>query len=306
MEPPSRPPKPYRTIAQQVVRLESRGMAIDDTEHATDCLRRIGYYRLAGYWRPFQINRPDEPEKFARNADFSKVLALYLFDKRLRLVLLDALERVEIAFRAEISYHMGSKDRLAHQNQALLNPRAAARHYDKWLSAHNRDIEKSHEPFVKHHQDYYGGEIPIWAASELWSFGGLSKFYAMMRRADQLAVAARFGVEDARLMVSWLLGISIARNIAAHHSRLWNRRVWRLSSTFPGAHSPPTLPDGHSQNKIYPVLCAIVYLVRHITPGSRWPHRLREMLLELNPKTGRNLSEMGFPPDWAQSPFWQQ
>ena len=291
-----------------MARLQSRRMVMDDSDHAADCLRRIGYYRLSGYWRPFRAGRPDEPKEFFPDTDFSKVLALYLFDKRLRLVLLDALERIEIAFRSEIAYHIGSKDRLAHQNKVLLNPKAAEKHYDKWLAECNREVRKSNEPFVQHHRVYYDDEIPIWVATELWSFGKLSKFYSMMRGDDQKAVSSRFGVENVNLMERWLYAMAFVRNIAAHHKRLWNRgAIGRLSpkGAFPGAHNPPVLPDGRSYNRVYPVLCAIVFLVRQITPGSRWPHRLREMLLELNPKTGRDLSEMGFPPDWAQSPFWQ-
>ena len=305
---PARPPKPHLTISDQVAQLQNRGMAITDSDHIADCLRRIGYYRLAGYWRPFQINRPDESEKFSPDTDFPKVLALYLFDKRLRLALLDALERIEIALRTEIAYHMGSKDRLAHQNKELLNPKGVKRHYDKWRAEYNREVKKSREPFVKHHHVYYDGEIPIWVATELWSFGRLSRFYGMMRGDDQKAVSRQFGVENVNLMERWLYAMTFVRNIAAHHNRLWNRAaIGRLSPTdaFPGAHNPPLLPDGHSHNKIYPVLCAIVFLVRQITPNSQWPHRLREMLLELNPKTGRSLSEMGFPPDWARSSFWR-
>lgn len=281
-------------------------MLFSEPEHAADYLRRIGYYRLSGYWKPFIA--PDNSENFSLGTTFSDVLALYLFDKRLRLILLDALERIEITFRAEISYHMGSKDRLAHQNKQLLNPKPAAIHYDKWLSTHSHAIERSRAPFVRHHRDRYDGKMPIWAASELWSFGGLSKFYSMMRRADQHVVADRFGVEDAKLMANWLHAMTNPRNIAAHHGRLWNCEVKNLSPKrrFPSVLKPPMLPDGRSYHKLYPILCIMVYLVRQITPGSQWPHRLREMLLELNPKTGRSLSEMGFPPDWAQSPFWRQ
>lgn len=306
-----RPPKPHLSISGQLALLESRGMRIPDPDYAAECLRRAGYYRLSGYWKPFQADPRGASEQFAPGAAFPDVAALYVFDKRLRLDLLDALERIEIAFRAEIAHHMGAKHPLAHRRESLLRPKAAEKHAE-WLAAHDREAMKSREPFVKHHREHYGGELPIWAAAELWSFGGLSKFYAMMRGADQRAVAARFGVENERLMENWLRGMAFVRNTAAHHGRLWNRgSIGRLSPRGmgkpPSGFNPPTLPGAQSHDRIYPVLCAIVFLVRQILPDSGWPGRLRKLLLTKFPKdSGRRLSEMGFPKKWENSPFWRE
>ena len=308
--PAKRPPKPHLKISEQLALLESRGMKIPDPAQAADCLRRVGYYRLSGYWKPFQADPRGASERFAADAGFPDVVALYVFDKRLRLMLLDALERIEIAFRAEIAHHMGALHPLAHRLESLLRPRNAAEHAE-WLAAHDREVNKSRENFVKHHREHYGGELPIWAAAELWSFGGLSRFYAMMRGADQRAVAARFGVENERLMENWLRGMAFVRNTAAHHGRLWNRgSIGRLSprgkGKFPDGFNPPMLPGGRSHNRLCAVLCAVVFLVRQILPRSRWPRRLRELLLKFPKGAGRNPGEMGFPRKWENSAFWRE
>ena len=94
-----RPPKPHLKISEQLALLASRGMKISNPDHAADCLRRIGYYRLSGYWKPFQADPGGKSEQFAPGASFPDILALYVFDKRLRLILLDAQERIEIALR---------------------------------------------------------------------------------------------------------------------------------------------------------------------------------------------------------------
>lgn len=303
-----RTPPAYLNPPEQIAHLQQHGMTITDLEHATDCVRRIGYYRLSGYWRPFQVNRPDKAEAFASDTQFANVLALYWFDKRLRFTLLDALEQIEIALRAQIAYHLGAKDPMAHQNKRLLNPEATAQHYDKWLAAYSRDVQQSYEPFIKHERDQHGGAIPIWVAIELWSFGRLSMFFTMMRGSDRRVVAAQFGVSNHRIMAGWLRAMAIVRNIAAHHSRLWNRAaIGRLpqKGEFPNEFNPPMLPDRRSYDRLYPVLCVIVFLTRQISPNSQWPRSLRSMLEQLHSKTGRSLREMGFPSNWEQSSFWR-
>ena len=309
--PVKRPPKPHLTIDRQLALLESRGMRIPDSAHAADCLRRVGYYRLSGYWKPFQVDPGGESERFVSGAAFSDAMALYVFDKHLRLALLDGLERIEIAFRAEISHHMGARHPLAHRRESLLRPESARMHAE-WLGARDRDAGESRERFAVHHREHYGGELPVWAAAELWSFGALSKFYAMMRGEDQRAVALRFGVENERLMAGWLRGMTFIRNAAAHHGRVWNRgSIGRLSprgmGNPPRGFNPPALPGGRSYNRLYAVLCAIVFLVRRILPGSEWPRRLRGLLLNKFPKApGRHLGEMGFPQGWENSAFWRE
>ncbi len=46
--------KPSTTATQQILQLQSRGMQIQDTKFAIECLHNIGYYRLSGYWFKFQ------------------------------------------------------------------------------------------------------------------------------------------------------------------------------------------------------------------------------------------------------------
>ncbi len=84
-------------------------MGITDPARAADYLKRIGYYRLSAYWYPFRRSslRPDAAGKpqavveddFRPGTEFAAVLALYVFDKKLRLLMLDALERIEIVSR---------------------------------------------------------------------------------------------------------------------------------------------------------------------------------------------------------------
>ena len=91
--------KPALTYGQQAAQLISRGL-LCDREELLRRLRSVSYYRLSGYWYPFR--RLDDT--FLEGTTLESVWRRYRFDRRLRLVVLDAIERVEICIRTELVY----------------------------------------------------------------------------------------------------------------------------------------------------------------------------------------------------------
>ena len=79
-------------------------------------------------------------------------------------------------------------------------------------------------PVVKHHNDKYGGSLPIWAAVEISTFGTMSKLYKNMLPADQAAIAKQFDLTPT-LLNSWLRAFVEVRNICAHYGRLYNKAL---------------------------------------------------------------------------------
>lgn len=59
------------------------------------------YYRLLVYMRPFQRTSAGPPT-IVPGTTFADVLGLYEFDRELRLLFLNAIERVEVALRCAI------------------------------------------------------------------------------------------------------------------------------------------------------------------------------------------------------------
>ena len=96
--------KPALTIEQQIDLLVSRGLTIPDRDKALHYLNYIGYHRLSGYFLTFQQNAPGvESHSFKKGVTFKDILDIYIFDRELRLLVMDAIERIEVAFRACIS-----------------------------------------------------------------------------------------------------------------------------------------------------------------------------------------------------------
>ena len=118
--------KPWMHLEEQLAILKSRGMNIDDDSKAISYLDKIGYYRLSGYWYPFRkINSKDNVVKtgkkkgtylkdirsdnFIENVYFKHIVDLYIFDKKLKMLCMDAIERIEISLKSRISYYLGEQ-----------------------------------------------------------------------------------------------------------------------------------------------------------------------------------------------------
>ena len=101
--------------------LESRGLITDNKRAALDYLERVGYYRLSGYWYNFRkmTGAQKRADEFIDSSYFEDAVKLYIFDKALRLLAMDALERIEMAVRVDIAYLLGKKDIYAHEKSEL-------------------------------------------------------------------------------------------------------------------------------------------------------------------------------------------
>lgn len=252
----AKPLKTWRSFSDQLAQLEQRGMVVEDKAAALDYLERIGYYRLSGYWYPMRaidqrssiaLGKAVRLDTFMPGSRFEDVVRLYVFDKRLRLSALDALERIEMAVRVDVAHLLGQRDPLAHENPSCLHGNFAKKRLAKgpdqgqtqhqvWLHKYQALLHRARkESFVQHHRQLYGA-MPIWVAIEVWDFGLLSKLFAGMKFADQQAIAAMYGAPDGQTFAQWLRSLNFIRNVSAHHSRLWNLNVVERAA------SPPAWP----------------------------------------------------------------
>lgn len=318
--------KPYLGIQEQLTLLEGRGMAITDRAKAGQYLERIGYYRLSGYWYPFRQSRPfsgpgDKPalqvlDDFRPGVEFGHVVDLYVFDKKLRLLFLDAIERIEVGVRVSIALLLGARDPWAHRNPAQLDGKFAKRisqgkkttsHWE-WFQRLDDAARRSHEDFVEHFKQKYSCPLPIWMAIELWDFGMLSRFLSGMRFHDRQAIAAKYGSAREELLTSWMRSINHVRNICAHHSRLWNRSP----SDQP---KPPKVGDialldhladnQRAQTRLYAVAAVMQFLLRTINPSTSWGFRLKQHMAGFPVGVpGIAVGDTGFPEGWENLPLW--
>ena len=99
--------KPAKTFAEQIELLKARGMQFANEQDAQFYLEQINYYRLGAYWLPFE--QTHSPHCFKPDTSFEQVLELYVFDRELRLLILDAIERLEVAVRTRFAYELAHR-----------------------------------------------------------------------------------------------------------------------------------------------------------------------------------------------------
>ncbi|NOQ52069.1 MAG: Abi family protein [Desulfuromonadaceae bacterium] len=290
--------KPPKTYDEQLDLLVERGLQVSDRPRAIHYLSHLNYYRLAAYWLPYEQDHTTH--QFRPGTDFNHILEHYIFDRELRLLILDAIERVEVSLRTQWAYHLAH----THGTHAHLDPnlfKARWRHRDN-VDSLKETVRRSSETFVRHFRRYDEDLPPVWVICEIMTFGQLSNWYANLRHgADRNAVAHMFNMDEVNL-TSFLHHLSIVRNHCAHHSRLWNREftfAWRLPNHRPGSLLPNfNRTDG---KRIYNTLVMLAYMMDIINPGHHWKKRLGELFTRYPQVFERS---MGFPADWRNRPIW--
>ncbi|ELB2903497.1 Abi family protein [Vibrio alginolyticus] len=289
--------KPFKEYDELVISLSDNGMVIPDAERAERKLSQVGYYRLSGFWYPcrkiefdddgnaIMLNRkPKRLDTFLPNTSFDEIFKLYTFDKRLRLLLLDAIERIEINLKTVLAHELGRTDELAYQNPDFINPAQLEDYYKgtqvknswvEWSGRQRSELSRSKEEYIVWHKQSKRS-MPIWVVVEAWSFGTLSKYYELLKRSHQNTIAQRLGVSNPSLLIRWLQELNILRNRCAHHTRVWNQ----TSNNAIGVPEGATTDDGiyfdrfalseDSRKKLYGLITVIWYLIQQIGPNSDW------------------------------------
>lgn len=207
------------TYEEQIIILKERKLIIPDEQSAINILQEINYYRLSAYFLSLKSGK-----NFKENVTFNQIHGLYKFDMKLRNLLLELLETIEIKFRTHIAYLIAHKyGSLGYlQSENFNNERL----HSEFMIEMRKGLNRKNELFIKHHHEKYGGKIPIWVAMEVSSFGLLSKLYANMKSVDKKLIAKYYNVPYV-FIENWLSVLSYIRNVCAHFARLYNKNLPR-------------------------------------------------------------------------------
>lgn len=293
--------KPALSYEQQLQQLIDRGLVCADRSVALHYLSHLNYYRLGAYWLAFEADHGSH--QFRPGSRFEDVLNLYIFDRELRLLVLDAIERLEVSVRTSWAYHLAhAHGPHAHLDPALFKPDHAKWGYSGERQALEEEVRRSPEVFIRHFRNKYEEPLPpVWATVELMTFGQLSRWSEnLLRRGDRNAIAKPYALDES-VFFSFLHHVSIIRNICAHHGRLWNRELtfkFRLPDRMPGLLVRSL--NREEPRRIYNALATLAYLLDGLSPGHQWKQRLLGLV-----ETHRiDARLMGFPEDFRKLPVW--
>ena len=246
---------------------------------------------------------------FQSSASWDDVLSVYVFDRKLRLLVMEAIERIEVAVRASWTNRLT----LAWGSHAHLDPDLFV---DPWnhaamLAKMATIIGKSDEIFVKHYRTKYTHPFmpPLWAVCETLTLGELSLWFAATKDQTVRAIVAKdVGVPTKEVLDSVLQVLSLVRNICAHHNRLWNRVFIAVPKSPAAGDLPlvaPAIADKTSRNRLYAAAAISAHLMTIIAPRSAWRTRLLDLMATFPAGPGIVRASSGFPDRLRDLPLLQ-
>lgn len=291
--------KPFRTLEEQADIILSRG-CVGEKADIIERLRFVNYYRFSGYLYPYRQEDPTslkKLEKFVPGTNFNDVWNTYRFDRRLRMLLLDAIERIEVALRTRVAY-LWSESTKNDSGACISNPQDAflirqKSFYPEFLKSVQKNYDNSSADCAIHHK--MNGfknvkDLPIWVFVEFMTFGNFRPLIDDgLPVCVKNALAKSFGLKNSKKLSSIVSLIREIRNACAHHSRVWNRS-WSYKPKSSAVPMPiaPVIPDcpgiafsSVSRNKTGYFLLLCDFLLRTIIPQSMWKSRLRVLCEEI-------------------------
>ena len=292
--------KTYQTPNDSIDILKARGLSITDEAKAQHYLSNIGYYRLSAYMFPL-LRMPKEEHIFKNGASFDKVMMLYRFDKKLRMLLFNEIEKIEVAVRCTIvnfGCEMTGNPFWITEARNFSNPGK----FSKTIHLVEEELNHSREDFVTHFKATYSNPYPpAWMLMEILPFGVVTNIYANIKdKKIKKRISQSFGLQIAPFE-SWLTIIAVTRNSCGHHARIWNK-VFSIRATMPAKMSRPWLTLQTDPLRVYFDMCIIKYFLDIISPGNDMLTKMQSLFSEY-PEV--DLGALGFPSgNWQNEPLW--
>jgi abortive infection bacteriophage resistance protein len=294
--------KPALGFEDQAELLMRKGMG-GSRQRILASLEQVGYCRLSGYW----YHKADSRGGFHSGVSIEDIRYLYTFDRRLRLLLIDAIERIEVGIRTRFAcYHALAHGPFAYLEDANSLPGLDVARF-RWIRERisEETNRRSHEHFVSSFRARYGDRhpnLPVWMAIEMMSFGSVLGLIRGASKHVSRLISRYCGVSP-EVLRSWLWSLNEVRNVCAHHGRLWNRPLGNKPMIPRKSHHPEWhVPVPIDNRRVYVVLTICGSLLSCLAPDSQWQKQLVRLLHQF-PEVP--LQGMGFPGGWSESPLWR-
>ena len=292
--------KTYKSAHDLVNLLLSRGLTISDTAKAESYLEYIGYYRLSAYMYPL-LQMPKEQHQYKPYSSFSQVMMLYRFDKKLRLLIFNEIEKIEVAVRSTI-VNIGSE---MTGNPFWMTDKTNfidTQKFNRTMDLVDAELRHSREDFIVHFKQTYSDAYPpAWILAEVLPFGVITNIFSNLKAARiKKSIAHKFGLQLAPFE-SWLTIVTLTRNSCCHHARVWNKQN-TIRPMIPNHMNGNWITLPTDALRIYFNLCIIKYFLNIISPNNDMRAKLDTLLVEY---PDIDIAAMGFPRDWGKEPLWQ-
>lgn len=256
--------------------LQKRSLEIDSTQRVAHYIRNIGYYRLSAYMFPF-LTQPKTEHHFKPGSKFQDALNLYRFDKKLRLLLFNEIEKIEIALRSTLANLVTEET----GNMFWMTDETMFANSDKFrrtLTLVDKELKNSKEIFIQHFKEKYSDPYPpAWILVEILPLGVVTRMFENLAdNALRKKIAARFGL-TVPVFTSWITVITLTRNACCHHARVWNKEN-AICPMIPKKLKGRWITSIISSKRIYYNICIIKWFVDIVSPNNDMLEHLQSLL----------------------------
>jgi abortive infection bacteriophage resistance protein len=281
--------------------LKQRGLIIPNEQRSVNYLTNIGYFRLSAYFHPL-LKEPKTDHFYKDSATFDMALDMYRFDRKLRILLFNEIEKIEVAIRSAMNNWIsdGLGDVFWMTDSKNFNNTDI---FAKTIDIIQSEICKTKEEFIVHFQNKYSNPYPpAWMIAEIIPLGVLYNVFNNLKvKSLKKKIANSFGL-SLSAFTSWMQILSNLRNLCGHHVRVWNKKI-SLVATDPLQHVFPWIDSsGTDLKRIYYRICIIKYLLFTVSPNNTFTQKLKSLLTEY---PTIDVKAMGFPDNWQNEPLWR-
>jgi abortive infection bacteriophage resistance protein len=276
------------TIEEQIKNLKKIGLIVADEEYAKKILNDISYFRLI---KAYSLGFKEKNSNYNSDVTFEQIVELYLFNANFRQITFAQIEKIEINCRCRISNYVAETYGVLGYTDS--NNFVDSEYHKTFLEDIEEEIVRnSKAPFVRNfRENYEGGQLPIYALVEVFSFGTLSKFFKNMKNPDKKAVAKTFGIGYTYLE-SWLESISYVRNICAHYGRLYNAKLSKTPLLYKEYSEA-----GIGNNRMFGILLCMKHILKN---DSHWNLYVQDIETLIDKYEKVDIKTMGFPKNWKE------
>lgn len=226
---------------------------------------------------------------------------LYRFDKKLRLLIFNEIEKIEVAVRS-IIVNLGSELTGNPFWITDCNNFVDKNKFEKTLKLIDSELNRSREDFITHFKETYSNPYPpVWILAEILPLGVITNIYSNIKNKKiKKRISQTFGLQISPFE-SWMTIVALTRNSCCHHARVWNKQN-TIQPMIPVRMEQPWIVLPTDTLRIYFNLCIIAFFLNAIAPNNDLKLNLQKLFVEY-PEI--DLSALGFPNGWEKEPLWQ-
>lgn len=250
--------KEFLEVNELIETIKSKGIKINNEEKIKDILTRNNYYVIMGYKNLFL----DKNRKYKENVSFENIYNLYLFDRKLKLLLLNSLLDIENIIKTSITNRFckmyGFKeDSYLDKNNYNTNHK----YLEKTFKIFKSQIEEKKDDnlAVSYYKDTYNF-IPLWVMTKVLSFGLIKELYSILKDDDKVAIKDEISnfddIKIKGLFTSMQLLVDM-RNKTAHDEIVYSGRHRKIILSKTKEHKKYNLVNNEGLNDLLGVLISM-------------------------------------------------